>query len=61
MDTVATSAVADCEIRTNHGTKVTQSLLHITPKVSLYSSNPPKKQLRNAVNWMKNQGVQIIN
>ena len=56
-----TRAVADCETRSNHGTKVTQSLLHIAPKVSLYISNPSKKQLRNAVNWMIDQGVQVIN
>ena len=56
-----TSAVADCENTTDHGTKVTQSLLHIAPEVSLYISNASKRQLRDAVKWMKDQGVRVIN
>ena len=57
-----TSAVDSCETRTTHGTKVTQSLLDIAPEVSLYISNPfYHNQLPGAVNWMKEQGVRVIN
>ena len=54
--------VADCETRTNHGTRVTQSLLRIAPEVSPYLSNPYyHNQVPDAVGWMKDQGVQVIN
>ena len=59
---ITPSAVADCETLTDHGTKVTQSLLDIAPKVSLYISNPVTlSQLRDVVDWMKKQGVRVIN
>ena len=63
MDTVvATSEIANCETETNHGTKVTQSLLHIAPQVSLYIANPRTQwELREAVNWMKARDVRVIN
>ena len=62
------SKVADCEPIitsnvTNHGAIVAESLLDIAPDVTLYISNvsQTKGDLKNTVDWMISQGVQVIN
>ena len=54
---------SDCERNTDHGTNMAKELLGIAPNVSLFISNPPTSgvPLRKAVDWMIEQGVQVIN
>ena len=45
-----------------HGTVVAESLIDIAPDASLYIANPQSRgDLRDAVEWMASQGVQVIN
>ncbi len=45
-----------------HGTIVAESLIDIAPEATLYIANPRSKgDLKDAVEWMVSQGVQIIN
>ena len=56
------SRLADCEVKSNHGTAVAETVADVAPDIELYISNPHSLgDLRNAVDWMVGQGVQIIN
>ena len=45
-----------------HGTAVSETLLDVAPDVSLYIADPETKgDLKNTVDWMAAQGVQVIN
>ena len=56
------SRLADCEVESNHGTAVAETVADVAPDIELYISNPYSLgDLRNAVDWMVGQGVQIIN
>ena len=56
------SRLADCEVEGNHGTAVAETVADVAPDMELYISNPYSLgDLRNAVDWMVGQGVQIIN
>ncbi len=56
------SRLADCEVEGNHGTAVAETVVDVAPDIELYISNPYSSgDLRNAVDWMVGQGVQIIN
>ena len=62
------SRLADCEqapcdeIACNHGTAVAETLVDVAPEVELYIANPISLgDLRDAADWMAEQGVQVIN
>ena len=56
------SDLEDCEDRTNHGTKVAESLIDIAPEVSLYIADPlSRSDLKSTVDWMISEGVSVIN
>ena len=56
------SQIADCEVDSEHGTAVAETLVDVAPSVELYVANPISRgDLRNAVEWMAGQGVQVIN
>ena len=62
------SRLADCEqapckeIACNHGTAVAETLVDVAPEVDLYIANPMSRgDLRDAADWMAQQGVQVIN
>jgi subtilisin family serine protease len=56
------SSVADCEMDGDHGTAVADTLVDVAPLVALYVANPISNgDLRNAVDWMAGQGVEVIN
>ena len=45
-----------------HGTEVSESVMDIAPEVSLYISDPQSQaDLRDAVDWMIEEGVSVIN
>lgn len=54
---------SDCEEEVcNHGTSVAETLVDVAPEVELYIANPiTYGDLRNAADWMAEQGVQVIN
>ena len=58
-----TSAIADCDNEGDvHGTAVAEALLDVAPAVSLYIADPQTGgDLKNTVDWMADQGVQVIN
>ena len=57
-----TSTIANCQRDTNHGTAVTEIIHEMAPKAKIYIANPQNAdQLRNAVIWMDQQGVDVIN
>ena len=62
-----TSNIEDCdETGTRggniHGTGVAEALLDMAPDAQLYIAQPDSKaDLRNTMNWMASQGVQVIN
>ena len=59
---VPSSSVVDCEVDGDHGTAVSDTLVDVAPSVELYIANPfSNGDLRNAVEWMAGQGVQVIN
>ena len=59
---IPSSRLADCEVEGNHGTAVAETVADVAPDIELYISNPYSLgDLRNAVDWMVGQGVQIIN
>ena len=46
----------------DHGTAVAETLIDVAPEVELYVANPVSPgDLRNAADWMAEQGVQVIN
>ena len=56
------TSVVDCEVDGDHGTAVSDTLVDVAPSVDLYIANPfSNGDLRNAVEWMAGQGVQVIN
>ena len=57
-----TSRLADCEVDGDHGTAVAETLVDVAPDVELYIANPYSRgDLRNAVDWMAEEGVKVIN
>ena len=61
-----TSDLEDCNEylgeENEHGTAVAEALLDVAPDVSLYIAEPETKgDLKNTVDWMVAQGVQVIN
>ena len=60
---IFSSNLADCETNSSYGTVVAETLLDIAPDVDLYISNPrgSRGDLRTAVDWMIDQGVDVIN
>ena len=54
---------AECKIEVcNHGTAVAETLVDVAPEVELYIANPMSAgDLRDAADWMAQQGVQVIN
>ena len=56
------SRLADCEVDSEHGTAVAETLIDVAPAVELYIANPKSTgDLRNAADWVAKQGVQVIN
>ena len=57
------SNLADCEANgITHGTDVAETLIDVAPNALLYIANLHSKgDLRDAVDWMAEQGVEIIN
>ena len=50
------------ESGTVHGTAVAEAVIDIAPDATLYISNPfSRGDLQNTVNWMADEGVQVIN
>ena len=67
-DRAPSSRLADCEqepcaeIACVHGTAVAETLVDVAPEVELYIANPMSRgDLRDAADWMAEQGVQVIN
>ena len=59
---IPSSRLADCEVEGNHGTAVAETVADVVPDMELYISNPYSLgDLRNAVDWMVEQGVTVIN
>ncbi|RIK35458.1 MAG: hypothetical protein DCC58_20470, partial [Chloroflexi bacterium] len=59
---LATSDLADCELRDRHGVAVAETLYDMAPGIELYISNPQTPyDLNDAVEWMLAQGVSVIN
>ena len=59
-----TNDLADCdtELDSVHGTAVAEAVVDIAPNVSLYLSTLASAgDLRDAVDWMISEGVQVIN
>ena len=56
------SSLSDCEVDSVHGTAVAEAVIDVAPDVQLYIANPLSNgDLRNAVDWMAGQNVQVIN
>ena len=56
------SRQVDCEVGGDHGTAVAETLIDVAPEVELYIANPISRgDLRDAADWMAEQGVQVIN
>ena len=62
------SQLSDCEqapceeIACQHGTAVSDTVVDVAPEVELYIANPMSwGDLRDAADWMAEQGVQVIN
>lgn len=59
---VPTSRLADCEVEGVHGTAVAETLIDVAPNADLYITNAYSPgDLRDAVEWMARQDVQVIN
>ena len=57
-----TSDIATCETGSQHGSAVAEAIIDIAPDAELYISNPhTAADLQQAVQWMTDQGVDIIN
>ena len=51
----------DCETKSDHGTLTAEMVFDVAPEASFYISNPDSKgDLRNTVDWMVAQGVDVI-
>ena len=56
------SRLQHCEVDSDHGTAVAETLLDVAPATDLYIANPyTPGDLRDAVDWMAAQGVRVIN
>ena len=56
------NAINDCEKTTNHGTSVAEIIFDVAPEASIYISNPrTPAALRDAVEWMVSNEVDVIN
>jgi hypothetical protein len=56
------SSPSACDAQTVHGTAVAETIFDVAPGLQLYVANPLSPlDLRDAVEWMTSQGVQIIN
>ena len=56
------SHLADCEVGSDHGTAVAETLIDVAPEVQLYIANPKSRgDLKTAVDWMVENGVDVIN
>jgi subtilisin family serine protease len=58
-----TNNLADCELRSKHGTGVAENVIDIAPEVSLYLANSPGFRTDSwaIVDWMISEGVTVIN
>ena len=57
------SGTASRTVRSDHGNEVAQTLIDVAPEATLYIANPPAKYpnlFTETVEWMVNQGVDII-
>ena len=58
----ASADIADCEIGSSHGTALVETLTDVAPDAAIYISNPGSfGDLRASVDWMVEQGVDVIN
>ena len=56
------SSLADCEVDGSHGTAVTETIIDVAPEVQLYIAHPQSGgDLRDAVDWMVENEVHVIN
>ena len=56
------NVITDCEITTNHGTSVAEIIFDVAPEAEIYVSNPGSPAaMRDAVEWMVYNGVDVIN
>ncbi len=56
------SSPQHCEVDSDHGTAVAETLIDVAPAVKLYIANPHTLgDFRDAVDWMASQGVRVIN
>ncbi len=56
------NVITDCEITTNHGTSVAEIIFDVAPEAEIYVSNPSTPAaMRDAVEWMVYNGVDVIN
>ena len=59
---LVSSSLADCEVRTVHGTAVAETVIDVAPGVELYISNARSLgDVRTAVDWMVENNVAVIN
>ena len=58
----ASSALADCETNGDHGTRVAEAVIDVAPQVELYIARTSgSSDLVEAVDWMVENGVHVIN
>ena len=56
------SSLADCEVGSDHGTAVAETVIDVAPEVQLYIANPRTSgDLSDAVDWMVSNEVNVIN
>jgi len=56
------SSLADCEVDSVHGTAVAETIIDVAPEVELYVAQPQTGgDLLDAVDWMADNGVHVIN
>ena len=56
------SSLADCEVNGSHGTAVAETVIDVAPEVQLYIANARTSgDLVDAVDWMVENGVHVIN
>ena len=56
------SRLADCEVDSGHGTAVAEALFDVAPEAEFYIANIYSfGDVRNAADWMAEQGVKVIN
>ena len=53
---------SSCEVNSDHGTAVTETIFDIAPEATYYISNPRTRgDVKTAVEWMVSQDVDVIN